>query len=529
MLDTPDGGADSAPGASRAAATAALALSGRDLTIEDVADVARRGRRVELADDARERMAASRHVVERLTAEGATVYGVTTGFGDLASVSIDVDQTGELQRNLVRSHAAGVGEPLPEEVVRAMLLLRANCLAIGLSGIRPELVDLLCGMLNARITPVIPSRGSVGASGDLAPLAHIALVLIGEGAAIRDGETLDGAAALAAAGLSPAVLEAKEGLALLNGTQLMAGIAALGVTDGERLAATADVVGAMTLEALLGTDAAFDAALHAARPHAGQQVSAERLRAYLAGSEIGASHRSDPHRLQDAYSIRCMPQVHGAVRDALAHLAGVTRIEINSVTDNPLVFPASPADPEGRVVSGGNFHGEPIALALDYARMALIELATMSERRTARLMDAHLSDLPPFLTESSGLSSGLMIAQYTAAALVNELQVLAHPSSVDTIPTSANQEDHVSMGATGALLLRDVVDRVTHVLAIEALCAAQGLDFRAPLRPGHGVAAAHAVIRGAVPHLDADRPPAPDIAAIVPAIRDGRLLEAAGG
>ena len=505
-----------------------LEITGRGLTIADVVAVAREGERVEVTDAARDRMAGSRRVVERLTTEGAAVYGVTTGFGDLASVRIDVEQTSELQRNLVRSHAAGVGEALTQDVVRAMLLLRANCLAIGLSGVRPELVDLLCAMLNSGVTPRIPSRGSVGASGDLAPLAHLTLVLIGEGAATHDGRLMDGAAALAAAGLSPVVLEAKEGLALLNGTQLMGGIAALAVADGERLTETADLVGAMSLEALLGTASAFAAELHAARPHAGQQRSAERLRAHLADSQIGASHRSDPHRLQDAYSLRCMPQVHGAVRDALAHLARVVEIEINSVTDNPLVFPASDQHPDGAVISGGNFHGEPLALAIDYARIALIELATISERRTARLVDGHLSGLPPFLTASSGLSSGLMIAQYTAAALVNELQVLAHPSSVDTVPTSANQEDHVSMGATGALLLRDVVDRVTHVLAIEALCAAQGLDFRAPTRPGRGVARAHAALRSVVPHLDEDRPPAPDIEAVVPLIRDGSLLEAAG-
>ncbi len=465
-------------------------------------------------------MAASRAVVERLLAENATAYGITTGFGDLANVRIEPSQTAALQRNLVRSHAAGVGEPLADEVVRAMLLLRANTLAIGLSGVRPELTDLLCAMLNTRIHPVIPSRGSVGASGDLAPLAHLALVVIGEGEANTPGGPMPGGAALECAGLGPIQLQAKEGLALLNGTQLMAGIGVLALHDGLALAETADVVGAMSLEAMEGTSAAFDAALIEARPHAGQIASAAHLRALLAGSEIGASHRDSPHRLQDPYSLRCMPQVHGAIRDALGELDRVLSVEINSATDNPLVFPS------GEVISGGNFHGEPVAMALDYAVIALAEVAGISERRTARLVDAHLSGLPAFLSENPGLESGLMIAQYTAAALINELQSLAHPSSVDTVPTSANQEDHVSMGATSALRLLQVLDRATTVLAIEALCAAQGLDFRAPLRAGAGVAAGHAAVRGAVPHLDADRPPSPDIAAVRELVASGALLAA---
>jgi histidine ammonia-lyase len=472
-------------------------------------------------------MAASRAVVERLVADAATVYGITTGFGDLADVRIDASQSAELQQNLVRSHAAGVGDPLPEEVVRAMLLLRANTLAIGLSGVRVEVAELLCAMLNAGVHPSIPSRGSVGASGDLAPLAHLALVVIGEGEATVDQGRLPGGEALAAAGLSPLRLEAKEGLALLNGTQLMAGIGALAVRDGRRLALVADLVGAMSLEAMLGTSAAFAAPLIAARPHPGQVASAADLRRHLGGSEIGASHRDDPHRIQDPYSLRCMPQVHGAARDALEHLARVLAVEINAATDNPLVFPPDENSPDGEVISGGNFHGEPVAIAIDLAKIALAELASISERRTARLVDAHLSGLPAFLTARSGLESGLMIAQYTAAALVNELQTLTHPSSVDTVPTSANQEDHVSMGATGALHLREVLDRAETVLAIEALCAAQGLDFRAPLRSGEGVAAAHRAVRAAVPHLDHDRPPAPDIGAVRGLIRGGSLAEIA--
>ena len=486
--------------------------------MHDVAAVARGGREVELTAEAAERMRASQAVVARLVAEGQTVYGVTTGFGDLANVRIDPSESAELQINLVRSHAAGVGDPLPVEVVRAMLLLRANALAIGMSGARPQVVELLCAMLNAEVHPLVPSRGSVGASGDLAPLAHIALVLIGEGEAELDGAgPAAGGEVLARAGLQPLRLEAKEGLALLNGTQLMSALASLALVDARRLAASADAIGAMSLEAMLGTAAAFDEELIAARPHPGQVAVAEHLRALLAGSQIGASHADSPHLIQDAYSLRCMPQVHGAVRDALDQLERVLDVEMNAATDNPLVVG------DGRVVSGGNFHGEPVALAIDYARMAVAELASISERRTARLVDAHHSGLPAFLSEAPGRQSGLMIAQYTAAALVNELQTLAHPSSVDTIPTSANQEDHVSMGATGALHLRQVAEHARSVLAIEALCAAQGLDFRSPMQPGAGVARAHAAIRARVPHLDVDRPPAPDIATLAALLHEGAL------
>jgi histidine ammonia-lyase len=496
-----------------------LPLTGADLTIDNVVEVARGRRVVSLDPRAADRMRASRSVIERLLSEGATVYGVTTGFGDLANVRIEPERTAELQRNLVRSHAAGVGDPLDDEVVRAMLLLRANALAIGLSGVRVEVVELLVGMLNGAVHPVVPSRGSLGASGDLAPLAHIALVLIGEGEATVDGAGPgSGAEALSRAGLSSLELGAKEGLALLNGTQLMAAIGSLGHHDALRLALTADVVGAMSLEAMLGTATSFDEALVAARPHPGQVAAARHLRALLDGSEIGASHAESPHKVQDAYSLRCMPQVHGAARDALAELGRVLAIEINAATDNPLVLGS------GAVVSGGNFHGEPLALALDYATMAVTELASMSERRTARLVDAHLSGLPAFLTDAPGVASGLMIAHYTAAALVNELQGLSHPASVDTIPTSANQEDHVSMGGTAAHQFRAAVGLAEHVLAIEALCAAQGLDYRAPLRPGAGVEQAHRLVRDRVAHLDADRPPAPDIATLRDLVHAGDLL-----
>ena len=499
-------------------------LDGRSLTVEAVVEVARRGRSVTLDPAAAERMRATRAVVERLLAEGRTVYGVNTGFGDLADVRIEPAQTAELQRNLVRSHAGGVGAPLPEEVVRAMLLLRANALAVGLSGVRPELAVLLCDLLNAGVHPVIPSRGSVGASGDLAPLAHMAAVLIGEGEALVGGAgPFPGGEALAQAGLTPLALEAKEGLALLNGTQLMGALGTLALADARRLTGSANVVGAMSLEAMLGTAAAFDEALIGARPHPGQVAVAAHLRALLAGSAIGASHAASPHKIQDPYSLRCMPQVHGAVRDTFDHLERVLTVEINSATDNPLVFP------DGRVVSGGNFHGEPLALAMEAAKTAVIELATISERRTARLLDAHLSGLPPFLSDAPGLGSGLMMVQYTAAALVNELQVLAHPAAVDTIPTSANQEDHVSMGATTALHLRTAVEHAETVLAIEALCAAQGLDYRAPLLAGAGVARAHAALRARVSHLGEDRPPAPDIGLVVDLVHTGALLAAADG
>ena len=503
------------------AAQPPLQLTGRDLTIADVVSVARGGRPVVVEAAARERMAVSRAVIERVVASGDTVYGVTTGFGDLADVRISPEQTATLQRNLVRSHSAGVGEPLPTDVVRAMLLLRANALAIGLSGIRPEVVDLLVALLNAAVHPVIPCRGSVGASGDLAPLAHLALVVIGEGEAEAGGRIVPGGEALAAAGLEPMELQAKEGLALLNGTQLMTAIGALALTDAGILVRTADVTGAMSLEAMLGTASAFDDALISARPHRGQLTSAARLRELLADSEIGDSHRSSPHKVQDPYSIRCMPQVHGAVADALAPLDDAVSVELNAATDNPLVFP------DGRVVSGGNFHGEPLALALDHARLALTALATISERRTARILDSRLSGLPAFLADDPGIESGLMLAQYTAAAAVNELKTTAHPAAADTIPTSANQEDHVSMGATSALLLRDAVDRTATVLAVEALCAARGLDLRYPHAPGRGVRAAVAVVRTVVPPLDGDRPPSPDITALTEAIRAGRLAAVA--
>ena len=498
----------------------------RALTIGDVAAVARGGRGVRLSSAATPAMLASRAVVDRVVSDGETMYGITTGFGDLANVRIAPEEVEILQRNLVRSHAAGVGEPLPDEVVRAMLLLRATALARGMSGIRPVVVEQLLAFLQADLLPLIPSRGSVGASGDLAPLAHLALGLIGEGKARVAGDTLWATEAIQRAGLKPLALSAKEGLALLNGTQLMAALGSLAVHDGARLARTADLVAAMSIEAMRGSDEPFAAAIHEARPHAGQRDVAGAMRRWLADSANRVEHQASDHRVQDAYSMRCVPQVHGAVRDAFETLRDVLEVEINSVTDNPLVIPPSDEYPDGAVLSGGNFHGEPLALPLDGATIAATELASISERRTARLVDASLSGgLPPFLTRTSGRNSGYMVAQYTAAALINELQTLSHPSSVHSLPTSANQEDHVSMGATSALHLRVALEHAERVIAIEALCAAQGIDFLTA-RVAPGVAAAHDAIRSVVPHLGEDRAPAPDIEQVLDMVRSGALLRA---
>jgi histidine ammonia-lyase len=405
-----------------------------------------------------------------------------------------------------------------------MLLLRANVLAKGHSGVRPELVHLLAAMLNAQVHPIIPAKGSVGASGDLAPLAHLALVVIGEGEAIYNGIRQPGADALAAAGLAPLPLAAKEGLALLNGTQAMTGVGALTVAHAHRLTQIADLAGAMSLEALMGTPAAFDPRIHAARPHPGQIASAANLTRILEGSQIRESHRSrtDDPRVQDAYCLRCMPQVHGAVRGVLAHITQILETESGSATDNPLIFSGSTQGTEAEVISGGNFHGAPLSYAFDYAAIALTDLASISERRIDRLINPDINEgLPAFLCADAGLSSGYMIAHVTAAALLNECKVLAHPSSTDSVPTSGGKEDHVSMGMTGALKLRQIVQNLEHILAIEMMCATQGLDYRQPLQPSPAVARAHAKIRAVVPHLDEDRIPAPDIEAIASLIRKG--------
>jgi histidine ammonia-lyase len=496
-----------------------LELTGDSLRLEDVERVAGpNALHVRLSDDARPRVEASRAVVERAVREGRVVYGITTGFGALAEVVIPPERIRELQVNLIRSHAAGVGEPLSEEETRAVLLLRANVLALGCSGVRPVVIDLLCELLDRRVHPVIPRLGSVGASGDLAPLSHLALVLIGEGEAICAGERLPGGEALRRAGLEPIVLEAKEGLALNNGTQVMTGIGILALLAAERAVETAEVAGAMSLEALRGTPDAFDEEIQRVRPHAGQWKSAARLRSLLRGSEIRESHRHGDPRVQDAYSLRCMPQVHGAARQGLDYVRSVLEIEANSATDNPLVFG------DGRIMSGGNFHGQPVAQVLDLLAMVCADLGSISERRTARLVDPALSGLPPFLSGDPGVNSGLMVAQIVAAALVAELRLTAHPASVDSVPTDANKEDHVSMGVSAALKARRAVSLLESILAIELLTAGQGLEFLQPLRPGVGVAEAYAALRREVAPLVQDRELGPDITSVERLVRDGALI-----
>ncbi len=519
------------------APAAAIILTGADLTIVEVEAVARHGATARLDAHARERMEEARSVVERLVAAGDVVYGITTGFGDLATTFIPAADTRQLQANLLASHAAGMGPALPRDVVRAMLLLRANTLALGHSGCRPLIVDRLLAFLAAGLHPVVPSRGSVGASGDLAPLAHLALPMIGRGEVELNGQVLPGLLGLREAGLDPIALEAKEGLALLNGTQLMSAIGALLLADADRLARTASVAAALSVEALQGTDVAYAAAYQLARPHPGQVAVAAELRHLLRDSGLMAAHHGSTHKVQDPYSLRCVPQVHGAIRDALDHLRRVLDVEMNAATDNPLVFPAGgvaaadvAATGGGLVISGGNFHGEPIALALDFAKLALAELGAISERRVALLVDQRLNGgLPPFLAEASGLNSGMMIYQYSAAALASENKVLAHPASADSIPTSANQEDHVSMGATAALHARDVLANVERILAVELLVAAQALDLRLVrvpgAAPGVGVAEAHARIRRVVRRLDADREPGPDLDAALRIVREGALVD----
>jgi histidine ammonia-lyase len=527
---------DRGPGPTRSP----IVLTGADLTVADVEAVARAGAPAALDDHARGRMQEARDLIESLVAEGAVVYGVTTGFGALASTLIQPSDAGRLQENLLMSHAAGVGPAFPPEVVRAMLLLRANTLALGHSGCRPLLVDRLVDLLRLGIHPIVPEQGSVGASGDLAPLAHLALPLIGRGQVEFGGSVVPAMIALREAGLEPLTLEAKEGLALLNGTQMMTAIGALLLADADRLVRTANVAAAMSVEALLGTDVAFAAAYQLARPHPGQVAVASELRHLLRDSALQTGHHGHAHKVQDPYSLRCVPQVHGAVRDTLDHLRRVLDIELNSATDNPLVFPGGGiADEEtvatggGRVISGGNFHGEPIALALDFAKIALAELGSISERRTALLVDPRLNGgLPPFLATESGIDSGMMIYQYTAAALVSENKVLAHPASVDSIPTSANQEDHVSMGSISARHARTVLAHVERIVAIELLVGAQALDLRlaesAGAAPGAGVAEALTRIRANVRHLDGDREPGPDLAAATALVHDGALADLAG-
>ena len=498
-----------------------LLLDGDTLTLEEIREVAAGRARIELAPAALERVERARALVDRTAAGDVPTYGINTGFGTLSEVRIDRKDLRTLQRNLLVSHAAGVGQPLPLAEARALLLLRANVLAKGHSGVRPRTLQLALEMLNRDVVPVVPERGSVGASGDLAPLAHLALVLIGEGEAFWKGERLPGAEALRRAGLEPVVLEAKEGLTLVNGTQAMTAVGTLTLLRAEALAEVADLAGAMTVEGLLGSHRPFQELIQAVRPHPGQQAVAAHLRALLADSEIVESHR-DCSKVQDPYSLRCMPQVHGAARDGLSYVRTVLAVEANSATDNPLVFPA-----EEQIVSGGNFHGQPVSLALDVLAIACTQLSAISERRVEQLVNPALSGLPPFLAKNSGLNSGFMIAQVTSAALVAESRVLSHPASVDSIPSSAGREDHVSMGMTAALKARQVAEFTRSCLAVELLVAAQALDFRQPLRPGRGVAAAHRLLRESVPTLEVDREIHRDIEAVSRLIDSGALLDAA--
>jgi len=507
----------------------ALHINGNDLTLEAVREVAAERRPVLLDPDARAAVGRARTVVDALVASNTVSYAITTGVGKLSDVRIAGEQIRQMQVNLVRSHAVGVGEPLASTDVRAMMLLRANSLSKGFSGVRAEIIDALCEMLNRGVTPFVPSQGSVGASGDLAPLAHLALALIGEGECLDEkGVRILGAEALRRAQIKPAVLEAKEAVSLINGTQGMLALGILAVLASETLVDSADVIAALTLDALRGTDAAFDERIHRARPHAGQLKTAENLRRMLEGSQIRESHR-DCSRVQDAYSLRCIPQVHGAVRDTLAHCREVMEIETNSAVDNPLVFVqnSKQADGEGDVISGGNFHGEPVAFALDFLGIALSALAGISERRLERLVNPALNEgLPPFLAAGAGLNSGFMMPQVTAAALVSENKILAHPASVDSITTSGNKEDFVSMGMTAALKLKRIIENARNAMAIEAMAAAQALDFVAPLKTSKRGQAANAAIRSVCPTMDKDRVMYQDFARIAELIASGKVAEA---
>ncbi len=499
----------------------ALHINGNDLTLEDLREAVYERRPVLLAADARQAVDRARAVVEEQLAQERVAYAVNTGVGKLATVRIPAEHIRELQVNLMRSHAVGVGEPLSEPETRAIMLLRANSLAKGFSGVRPVVIDTLCEMLNRGVHPVVPSQGSVGASGDLAPLAHLGLVAIGEGEAILEGARVSGDEALRRAGIEPLVLEAKEAVSLINGTQAMLAVGTLALLAAETLADTADVVGALTLDALHGTDVAFDPRIQKVRPYAGQAHTAQNLTRMLSGSQIRESHRACT-RVQDAYSLRCMPQVHGAVRDTLAHCRRVFDTEMNSAVDNPLVFPAK--DGGGDILSGGNFHGEPVAFALDFLGIALASLAGISERRIERLVNPALNEgLPPFLAPGAGLHSGFMMAQVTAAALASENKVLAHPASVDSITTSGNKEDYVSMGMTGALKLKRILTNARYVLAIEAIAAAQALDFLAPLKTSTRGQKAVAAIRSVSPPMEQDRVLAGDFARVAELIAAGKL------
>ena len=495
-----------------------ISLDGEHLTLEQLEQVASHGGEVALDSAARPKVEAARSVIEIALASGRAVYGVSTGFGPLSDVFIGAADRDALQVNLLRSHAVGLGSPIGEAETRATILLRANVLAKGHSGVRPEVIELLCGLLNGRVHPIIPERGSVGASGDLAPLAHLALVLVGEGEALYHGDRLAGDEALRRAGLTPITLKAKEGLALINGTCGLTAIGALALTRAQRLTRLADVAGAMTLEALRGSFVPFDPRLQAVRPHPGQVATADNLRRLLQASEINHSHK-DCGKIQDSYTLRCIPQVHGGVRDVLAYAEAALSRELNAATDNPLIFPD-----DGDILPGGNFHGHPVALALDAMAIALAGLCGFLERRIERLVNPQLSELPPFLVEASGLNSGFMVAQISAAALTAEARLLASPASVQSIPTSGNKEDFVSMGWLAAMKAARVVELLGQTLALEFLCAAQGLDFLRPLKAGRGAYAAYECVRRRVPHLTQDRILRADLDRVLPMLEDGTLL-----
>lgn len=505
----------------------ALHINGNDLTLEAVREVAAERRAVLLAPDAREAVNRARAVVDEIVASNKVAYAITTGVGKLSDVRIAGDQIRELQINLVRSHAIGVGTPLTAAETRAMMLLRANSLAKGHSGVRAIIIDTLCEMLNRGVTPVVPSQGSVGASGDLAPLAHLALALIGEGECFDEKEgRIASIQALQQAQIKPVVLESKETISLINGTQAMLAVGTLAQLAAENLVDSADALGGLCCDALKGTDAAFDERIHKARPHSGQIKTAANLRHMLEGSQIRESHRTCG-RVQDAYSLRCIPQVHGAVRDTLEHCRSVFEIEANSAVDNPLVFITDPKNAQGDVISGGNFHGEPLAFALDFLAIALSALAGISERRIERLVNPALSEgLPPFLAPGAGLNSGFMMPQVTAAALASENKVLAHPASVDSITTSGNKEDYVSMGMTAALKLRRIVENTRNVLAIEAMAVAQALDFLAPLKTSKRGQMVHAAIRSVCSTVAKDRVMYPDLVRIADLIESGKIAAA---
>jgi histidine ammonia-lyase len=496
-------------------------LDKEELTINDVVAVARHGVQSALSHEAEERIQRTRTLITKWVHENKVIYGITTGFGAMCNVFISEEDTRKLQENVMMSHASGVGDPLPEEIVRAIMAIRIHDLSMGYSGICLETIQYLLIFLNKGLSPVIPEKGSVGASGDLAPMAHLGLVLIGRGEAFYQGQRISGEKALASIGLPPLKLEAGEGIALINGTQVMTAIAALVVQDAVRLSKIADIACAMSLEVLMGSASEFDPRIHQVRPHPGQIATARNLRLITRKSEIILSHKGCA-RIQDAYTLRCSPQIHGASKDAICHAQKVIETEINSSTTNPLIFP----DTED-VLLGGNFHGQPIALVTDYLAMALAELGNVSERRVERLVNPQLSELPAFLVKHGGINSGFMIAQYTAAALVSENKVLSHPACVDSIPTSANKEDHVSMGTISARKCREILDNVEHIIAVELLCAAQALDLLAadkPYKPGEGTREAYNVIRENISYLEKDRVLSKDIEIMVSLIRSGEIL-----